>query len=167
MNTMLQYMESPIGLLRLTADQRKLRGVELAEARTEEERPNFITEQAKGQLEEYFAGKRTEFTLFFLYHGTEFQRLVWSKLSEIPYGRVVTYGQLAAAIGQPTACRAVANAVGQNPYLILLPCHRVVASESLGGFSAGLEAKKKLFRLEHIEFSENSGVSEKFFFTFP
>ena len=164
---MLQYMESPIGLLRLTADQRKLRGVELAEARTEEERPNFVTEQAKTQLEEYFAGKRTEFTLFFLCNGTEFQRLVWSKLSEIPYGRVVTYGQLAAAIGQPTACRAVANAVGQNPYLILLPCHRVVASEGLGGFSAGLEAKKKLFRLEHIEFSENSGVSEKFFFTFP
>ncbi len=163
---MVQYYESPIGLLKISADQRKLRGVELVGEKTEEERPNFITEQAKTQLEEYFAGKRTEFTLFFLYNGTDFQRLVWSKLSEIPYGKVVTYGQLAAAIGQPTACRAVANAVGQNPYLILLPCHRVVSTEGIGGFSAGLEAKKQLLTLEGVNFSDSTGISQKFLFTF-
>lgn len=163
---MIQYYNSPIGLLQISADQRKLRGVALVESRTEEERPNFITEQAKAQLEEYFAGERTEFSLFFLYNGTDFQRQVWSKLSEIPYGKVVTYGQLAAAIGQPTACRAVANAVGQNPYLILLPCHRVVASDGIGGFSAGVEAKEHLLTLEGINFSDSTGISPNFLFTF-
>ena len=163
---MIQYYNSPIGLLQISADQRKLRGVALVDDRTEEERPNFITEQAKAQLEEYFAGKRTEFSLFFLYNGTDFQRQVWNKLSEIPYGKVVTYGQLAAAIGQPTACRAVANAVGQNPYLILLPCHRVIASDGIGGFSAGVEAKKHLLTLEGINFSDSTGISPNFLFTF-
>ena len=163
---MIQYYNSPIGLLQISADQRKLRGVALVDDRTEEERPNFITEQAKAQLEEYFAGKRTEFSLFFLYNGTDFQRQVWNKLSEIPYGKVVTYGQLAAAIGQPTACRALANAVGQNPYLILLPCHRVIASDGIGGFSAGVEAKKHLLTLEGINFSDSTGISPNFLFTF-
>ncbi len=163
---MVQYYVSPIGLLKLTADQRKLRGVALVPDKAEEERPNFVTQQAKSQLEEYFAGKRTEFTMFFLYHGTDFQRLVWSKLSEVPYGKVVTYGQLAAAIGQPTAARAVANAVGDNPFLILLPCHRVVAADGIGGFSAGLEAKKQLLTLEGINFSDSAGISQKFLFTF-
>lgn len=163
---MIQYYDSPIGLLQISADQRKLRGVALVDGRTEEERPNHVTEQAKTQLAEYFAGQRTEFSLFFLCNGTDFQRQVWSKLSEIPYGKAVTYGHLAAAIGQPTACRAVANAVGQNPYLILLPCHRVVAADGIGGFSAGLEAKKQLLTLEGINFSDSTGISPKFLFTF-
>ncbi|MBR6825523.1 MAG: methylated-DNA--[Oscillospiraceae bacterium] len=153
-------------MLKITADQRKLRGVTLLTEKAEEERPNFVTKQATAQLEEYFRGDRKDFTLFFLANGTEFQRQVWGKLSEIPFGRVVTYRQLAAAIGQPTACRAVANAVGQNPFLILLPCHRVVAADGIGGFSAGLEAKKWLLTHENIEFSETKAISEKFLFTF-
>ncbi|MBP3412482.1 MAG: methylated-DNA--[protein]-cysteine S-methyltransferase [Oscillospiraceae bacterium] len=163
---MLQYIETPVGLLKLTADQRKLRGVEIAVQRDEDERPNFVTEQTAAQLEEYFSGKRTDFTLFFLFSGTEFERLVWSKLSKIPYGRVVTYSELARAIGQPTACRAVANAVGRNPFLILLPCHRVVSKNGLGGFSAGLDAKRYLLTHEGVEISENTGFSEKYLFTF-
>lgn len=163
---MIQYYDSPIGLLQITADQRKLRGVSLVSEKSEEERPNFVTEQAVSQLKEYFAGQRTEFTMFFLFSGTEFQRQVWGKLSEIPYGKVVSYGQLAAAIGQPTAARAVANALGQNPYLILLPCHRVVGSDNLGGFTPGLEVKKHLLSLEGINFSEFAGISPKFLFTF-
>ena len=163
---MLQYIETPVGLLKLTADQRKLRGVEIALQRDEDERTNFVTEQTAVQLEEYFSGKRTDFTLFFLFGGTEFERLVWCKLSEIPYGRVVTYSELARAIGQPTACRAVANAVGRNPFLILLPCHRVVSKNGLGGFSAGLDAKRYLLTHEGVEISENSGFSEKYLFTF-
>ncbi len=163
---MLQYYASPIGLLKITADQRKLRGIAPASERTEGECPNFVTEQAVTQLQEYFEGKRTEFDLFFLYNGTDFQRQVWAKLSEIPYGKVVTYGQLACAIGQPTAARAVANAVGQNPYLILLPCHRVVGADNLGGFTPGIEIKKQLLTLEGVNFSEFAGISPKFLFTF-
>ena len=79
----------------------------------------------------------------------------------------MTYGELAAAIGQPTACRAVANAVGKNPLLIFIPCHRVVGASGLGGFSAGLEAKRALLTLEGVQISEKSPFSEKFFFTFP
>lgn len=122
---------------------------------------------AERQLEEYFAGKRTEFTVRLAPAGTPFQRAVWAAMCRIPYGKVVTYGQLAAAIGRPTACRAVANAVGKNPILILQPCHRVVAAGGLGGFSAGLEKKRALLRLEGVEIAENSPFSEKYIFTFP
>lgn len=162
---MTEFYDSPIGLLKITADQRKLRGIERVEC-VEEGCPNFVTEQTRVQLEEYFAGKREEFSLFFLYNGTDFECLIWSKLAEIPYGKVVTYAQLAAAVGQPTACRAVANAVGKNPFLIVLPCHRVVASNGIGGFSAGLGAKRVLLQHEGVEISENSPFSEKFLFTF-
>ena len=116
--------------------------------------------------QEYFEKKRKEFNIFFIPMGTPFQLQVWSKMAQIPYGKIVTYGQLAAAIGQPTAARAVANAVGENPFLIFLPCHRVVAADGLGGFSAGLEAKRALLRLEGVEISENTAFSEKFLFTF-
>ncbi len=162
---MVEYYDSPIGVLKISAVQRKLRGIELVQA-AEESRPNFVTEQARQQLEEYFEGKREEFTLFYVCNGTDFERWVWSLLSQIPYGKVVTYGQLAEAMGQPTACRAVANAVGKNPFLILLPCHRVVAADGLGGFSAGLEAKRRLLHGEGVEISEKMAFSEKYLFTF-
>ena len=161
-----QYLASPIGVLRLCADQRKLRQITPVQD-TGPEQPNPITQKAAAELQEYFSGKRTEFTVAALPHGTAFQQKVWSALSRVPYGRVVTYGELAAAIGQPTACRAVANAVGKNPLLIFIPCHRVVGASGLGGFSAGLEAKRALLTLEGVQISEKSPFSEKFFFTFP
>ena len=160
-----QFLQSPIGLLRIDADQRKLRGISLAQE-AGEDTPSPATQQVARQIEEYFEKKRTEFNLFCLANGTPFQIAVWSKMAEIPYGKVATYGALAAAIGQPTAVRAVANAVGQNPLLILQPCHRVVAANGLGGFSAGLEAKRALLTLEGVEISENTAFSEKFLFTF-
>ncbi|MBE6928250.1 MAG: methylated-DNA--[protein]-cysteine S-methyltransferase [Ruminococcaceae bacterium] len=162
---MRQYLHTPIGVLEIHADQRKLRGIRLAAEQTEE-MPNPITEKAAQQLLEYFDSARREFQIFAMPQGTPFQHAVWSKMSEIPYGKVTTYGQLAEAIGQPTAVRAVANAVGQNPLLILQPCHRVVACDGLGGFSAGMEAKRALLRLEGVEISENQAFSEKFLFTF-
>ena len=161
-----QYWESPIGVLRICADQRKLRSIDLTET-IEKDHPNPITEKAICQLEEYFSGKRKSFSVAALPHGTPFQLAVWNALARIPYGKVVTYGQLAAAIGHPSACRAAANAVGKNPLLILLPCHRVVASNGLGGFSSGLAAKRSLLALEGVEIAEKSPFSEKFFFTFP
>ncbi|MBQ7871496.1 MAG: methylated-DNA--[Oscillospiraceae bacterium] len=132
--------------------------------------PGEGTEEASAaaaQLREYFAGERREFTVDLAPAGTPFQKAVWAAMCRIPYGKVVTYGQLAAAIGRPTACRAVANAVGKNPILILQPCHRVVAAGGLGGFSAGLEKKRALLRLEGVEIAENSPFSEKYIFTFP
>ena len=164
--TGVQFFQSPIGVLRLIADGQALHSIMLLE-KAQESLPNPLTKQAVSELEEYFSGKRESFDIAIQPHGTPFQLSVWSALSQVPYGKVVTYGQLAAAIGKPTACRAVANAVGKNPLLILLPCHRVVASNGLGGFSAGLSAKRRLLTLEGVEIAEKSAFSEKYFFTFP
>ena len=162
---MRQYLKTPIGILELNADQRKLRSISLMKE-AQEDLPSPVTQQVSAQIEEYFAKNRTEFQVFCLANGTPFQQAVWSKMAQIPYGKVVTYGALAKAVGQPTAVRAVANAVGENPFLILWPCHRVVAAGGLGGFSAGLEAKRALLTLEGVEISENTAFSEKFLFTF-
>ena len=153
---------SPIGPLEVRAGERGVTHILAEEASMQA----AVTE-AETQLEEYFAGKRTEFSVKLSPEGTPFQKAVWAAMRRIPYGKVVTYGQLAAAIGRPTACRAVANAVGKNPILIVQPCHRVVAANGLGGFSSGVERKRTLLRLEGVEIAENSPFSEKFIFTFP
>ena len=131
------------------------------------EEPNAITEETEKQLREYSEGKRQIFTVPLAPRGTEFQRAVWQKLREIPFGKVASYGDLAAALGRRSAVRAVANALGKNPILILQPCHRIVAARGLGGFTAGLSVKRALLSLEHVEISENTRFSQKYFFTFP
>ncbi len=107
-------------------------------------------ETAMEQLDEYLHGERTFFVVPFDYGGTDFQREVLSALMRIPYGETVTYAQLAAEIGRPTALRAVAAACGKNPLPIFIPCHRVVGKYDLGGYSdpAGTEIKEYLLRLE-------------------
>lgn len=160
-----QYLHCPIGILRLTAQNGKLCEVRLTDAAGKNVPDAAISAAAK-QLREYFDGKREEFTLETAPRGTAFQLAVWNSLAEIPCGRVVTYGDLAKRIGRPTACRAVANAVGKNPLLIIFPCHRVVAANGLGGFSAGISVKRSLLRLEGVKISEKSPFSEKFVFTF-
>ena len=161
----IQYLPSPLGLLRLRAQGGKLREIAVV---TEQglESPDETTQKTAAQLEEYFAGKRREFTVDLAPMGTAFQCAVWAALRSVPYGKVTTYGALAAAIGKPTACRAVANAVGKNPILILLPCHRVVASGGIGGFTGGLHRKRRLLQVESIEIPEKAAFSEKFLFTF-
>ena len=107
---------------------------------------------AKRQLEEYFAGLRASFSLPLNPQGTAFQKKVWQQLEAIPYGQTRTYGQIAAAIGQPTASRAVGGANHNNPIAIVIPCHRVIgASGKLTGYAGGLDIKEKLLRLEGVE----------------
>jgi methylated-DNA-[protein]-cysteine S-methyltransferase len=97
----------------------------------------------------YFAGRLTDFDLPIQLHGTPFQRRVWAALADIPYGETVSYGELAAQIGQPTAARAVGLANGRNPVAVIVPCHRVVGSTgSLVGYGGGLDRKRYLLRLE-------------------
>ena len=104
---------------------------------------------AVAQLEEYFAGKRRRFDLPLAPRGTEFQRCVWRALMEIPYGRTVSYGELARRIARPSASRAVGLANGANPLPIIVPCHRVIGADgSLTGFGGGLPIKRKLLALE-------------------
>jgi len=115
--------------------------------------PCPILQRASRQLAEYFAGRRRQFDLPLLPVGTAFQRRVWQALRQIPFGATASYREIARAIGQPTACRAVGGANGRNPLPIVIPCHRVVAANGLGGFahSTGgflLEAKRWLLAHE-------------------
>ena len=101
------------------------------------------------ELELYFDGELSEFkTEIDVSEGTPFQISVWNKLLDIPYGQTVTYKEVAEGIGKPGASRAVGNAVGANPIPIVIPCHRVLASNGLGGYSSGIDIKKDLLRVE-------------------
>ena len=110
---------------------------------------NALEQEARRQLEEYFAGRRKTFDLPLRPHGTDFQRRVWEQLLLIPYGQTATYGQIAQRIGNPNAARAVGQACNANPIPILIPCHRVVGFNSrLTGFALGLDVKSALLELE-------------------
>lgn len=109
-----------------------------------------LLQEAAGQLEQYFAGTLTQFTLPMAPEGTAFQRRVWLSLQQIPYGKTQTYAEQSKALGNPKAIRAVAAANGQNPLAIFIPCHRVIgANGSLTGYAWGLEKKSALLDLEH------------------
>jgi methylated-DNA-[protein]-cysteine S-methyltransferase len=112
-----------------------------------------LFDAAAQQLEAYFAGTLTRFTLPLAPQGSVFQQRVWAALQEIPYGQTESYGELALRIGSPGAARAVGLANGRNPIGIVIPCHRVVGSDGrLTGYGGGIERKKQLLDLE-LEFS--------------
>lgn len=105
--------------------------------------------QAEAELNEYFAGRRMRFSVPLFISGTEFQKKVWQALTGIPYGETRSYGEIAAAIGKPKACRAVGMANHVNPLPIFVPCHRVIgAGGSLTGYGGGLPTKVFLLELE-------------------
>ena len=106
---------------------------------------NALIRQAIKELDEYFAGKRRIFTLPVQPSGTEFQKKVWRALCDIPYGETRSYGQIARAVGNPKACRAVGMANHRNPISIVIPCHRVIGADgSLTGYGGGLRIKETL-----------------------
>lgn len=107
---------------------------------------NKLAEGFEAWYEAYFAGKRPEVPAE-VPEGTAFQQAVWAETKRIPYGTTITYGELARRIGRPKATRAVARALGANPWLIIVPCHRVVAANGLGGYREGVAMKQKL--LDH------------------
>lgn len=108
-----------------------------------------VLRQARRELSEYAAGRRKKFEVPFELHGTCFQCEVWRALFEIPWGETRTYGEIARALGRPGAARAVGAAAGRNPLPVIVPCHRLIAAGGgLGGFSGGLEVKKRLLALE-------------------
>ena len=106
-------------------------------------------------LKAYFAGEPVAFDFPFDFVGTPFQQTVWQALTEVPYGTTVSYSELAARIQRPSAVRAVANAVGRNPMMIIVPCHRVLGKNGrLTGYRGGLPIKRKLLQLEWIPFND-------------
>lgn len=151
-------IDSPVGPLRLASDGEHLTGVFFAQHRHapedlgEQVAPEVapqVLRDAADQLGEYFGGERRDFDLPTAAEGTDFQRRVWAALETIPYGQTWSYGQLAAAVGQPGAARAVGLANGKNPVSIVVPCHRVVGSDgSITGYGGGVARKQQLLDLE-------------------
>lgn len=156
MTTHTTFIDSPVGPLFLAASDEGLRAIEFRDNRHPVKRgddwrkgDNAVLRKAARQLFEYFSGRRRAFDLPLSPAGTEFQRMVWTMLATIPYGETISYAQLAARVGKPTAIRAVGAANGRNPLPIVLPCHRVVGADgSLTGFGGGLPTKQFLLTLE-------------------
>ncbi len=144
---------SPIGILEIVSDGQALTRIDPIKRDLSVEsaaiiEPDEITEETKRQLKEYFDGTRKEFDLPVRFTREGFCRKVWENIKKIPYGKTITYGELAAMSGSPKAYRSAGSCTGKNPILIVVPCHRVVASGKIGGFGLGLEAKRYLLTLE-------------------
>ena len=146
----IRYYASPIGRLKIQVEDNALIGLHLCkEEETGDSSSHPVVVQTAIQLDEYFAGTRRSFHLPLAPQGTPFQQEVWNALQHIPYGKTISYAQLAETVGRPKACRAVGTANGKNPIAIIIPCHRVInANGQLGGYAYGLEIKKHLLDLE-------------------
>ena len=144
-------MDSPVGRLRLVAGPRGLAfvGVVAEPPDAAWTRSDARLQDARAQLAEYFAGTRRAFDLPLAPEGSEFDRATWDQLRRIPHGETISYGELARRVGRPGAARAVGGANGRNPIAIVIPCHRVIASDgTLGGYAGGLPMKRRLLEIE-------------------
>lgn len=150
-------MPSPVGELTLVASDNGLAAIlwendDPARVRLMprvERADHPVLAEARRQLEDYFAGRRTQFSLALDFQGTAFQKKVWQALLTIPFGQTRSYKDIAQQIGNPKAVRAVGGANGRNPLSIVAPCHRVIGSNGkMTGFAGGLEAKTRLLELE-------------------
>jgi len=148
---------SPVGPLTVGVTARGLAALEFERGRTQPHRrpgdtwapSRAQTAAAMAELDEYFSGRRRTFTVPLDLRGTEFQLRCWHALQEIPYGETITYAELARRVGSPRGFRAVGMANHDNPVAIVVPCHRVLASDgSLGGYGGGLDVKRALLQLE-------------------
>jgi methylated-DNA-[protein]-cysteine S-methyltransferase len=156
-----QIIDSTIGPLTLAANEDALTmlvfGSVVPEGAKNEN--NSILEEAKRQLQEYFAGKRTTFELPLKPKGSSFQEKVWQALMTIPYGETRAYLEIADQIGNPKACRAVGGANHNNPISIVIPCHRVIGKDQrLIGYGGGLPIKEFLLHLERNSQADTSSV---------
>lgn len=149
----LLFYDSPVGRLGLIGEGDALISLTLPNQRVpliaEQETP--VLRETRRQLEAYFAGKLRDFDVPVRLEGTPFRLRVWEQLQKIPYGQVISYGELARRVGQPNAARAVGSANHHNPISIIVPCHRVIAAGgSLCGYGGGVELKRALLRLEGV-----------------
>ena len=152
--TLTDLIDSMVGPLRLTSDGNALTGLHFVDPRrdlSEPGRPDPAWfREVKSQLDAYFAGELTEFSLPLAPSGTAFQLAVWTELTRIPYGMTSSYGDIARALGKsPVASRAVGAANGSNPISVIVPCHRVIGADGgLTGYGGGLDRKLTLLKLE-------------------
>ena len=142
------YIKTPLGIAKIVGDENGISNISIVNEGDISSIISTILQEAVSQLNEYFEGKRTDFTFKLNPSGTEFQQKVWKELLEIPFGKTMSYLELSKKLGDVKAIRAVASANGKNPLWIVVPCHRVIGTDgSLTGYAGGLWCKKWL--LEH------------------
>ena len=153
------YYKTPIGTAKIVGDKNGISSVSVLNdaIETSKNTPKCLQDCVK-QLDEYFKGERTHFSLKLNPKGTEFQKKVWNELLQVPYGKTRTYLEQTKKLGDVKAIRAVASANGKNPIWIIIPCHRIIGSDgSLTGYAGGIWRKKWL--LEH----ENPSTQQSLF----
>lgn len=149
------YVNSPVGILKLETTDMALTAIKFCgedQNSVSQSGPvSTILEKAKNQLKEFFNGNRKEFNVPLAPAGTDFEQQVWNQLKNIPFGKSITYMQLAQKLGDPNKVRAVGRANGQNPLPIVIPCHRVIgANNKLIGYAGGVERKRWLLQHEGV-----------------
>jgi len=147
-------LDTPVGQLVLESEGEVLIGIwlpsSLRTTRSQGQDAPPILKDTATQLQEYFAGERIDFDVPMELDGTDFQKEVWTELTRIPYGETISYGELARRVGRPKGPRAVGQANGRNPIPIIVPCHRVLASNGIGGYGGGLTMKRALLAVEGV-----------------
>ena len=142
-------IDSPLGNLLLVENENQLTKLAFTEDEVTSLPDNALLTLAKNQLDEFFNGRRQEFSLALNPKGTEFQQKVWQELLKISYGAAISYQEVANRLGDPKCIRAAARANGQNPIAIIIPCHRVIGSHGeMTGYAGGIQRKKDLLTLE-------------------
>ena len=147
-------LPTPVGVLSLEADETGLTAIHFPGRSPDEPKSSNTSDllaEAARELQAYFEGRLTAFSVPLNWRGTPFQKTVWRALMDIPYGETVSYGDIARAIGRPKSARPVGGAVGRNPLPIIVPCHRVIGSDqSLTGFTGGIDIKVALLKQESL-----------------
>ena len=141
-------INSPIGTLRITSNGTSITEISVTKNNNTKNSDNPLLSKCVIELKEYFEGKRSEFSVPIDMEGSAFEKTVWNAMRKIPLGHTKSYAEIAREIGKAKAARAIGNACGKNPLLIITPCHRVTATNGLGGFSSGIEKKKWLLAHE-------------------
>ena len=152
-NSAIDYLNTPIGWLEIVASEKGISRISFVEKKTQSVKRNAITNRCIRQLKDYFDGCLKNFDLPLDVTGTDFQQSVWQQLTHIAFGHSASYRDIAVAVDNPKAVRAVGTANGCNPISIVVPCHRVIGSNgTLTGYAGGLERKQWLLEHEGVQF---------------
>ena len=145
------YYNSPIGYIQILGNEHSIISLDFIDEINNDEKRNDLLNTCITELDEYFKGKRRSFSLNLLLNGTDFQKKVWKALINIPYGKTVSYKDIAKAIGNEKSARAVGNANNKNKIAIIVPCHRVIGSNGLlTGYAGGIWRKEWLINHEKM-----------------
>ena len=154
------YLSSPLGLLEGCMRRERLISLSKSSGKLKPAQSSDFTGQIKGQLQAYFQGQLQKFVIPLALEGTEKQKRVWKALQNIPYGKTMTYKEIALKLKIPKGARFIGQCCAKNPCLIVVPCHRVLSQKDIGGFALGLKAKRKLLSIESRSIREQSSKAQ-------